>query len=493
MLLVVAGGIAWGLGFGRQPLPGLAAVALVPLLVAAVRFRGRKLPWLLGWIYGTVGWITGIPWIVYVLETYGGLPRGLSVLLLVALAAFLALYTACFAGLAARWLAGPWGLALVALPALWVGFEWVQSWAFGGFPWNLAGYAWTTVPGALPLAAWIGAWGVSLLVVMVNVGVAAGVLRRSWAPPVAALGASAALLGWGLATAAPPMPAGDGAPVRLLQPNIVNAVVPDWREIRANTERVFAMSESACDAPGALVVWPESAAWPYELEAPERHHRAFRRELLALVRRGCPVLLNSSHHGDRGELYNSAFLLPVAGEPGRYDKRELVPWGERIPLKSVLPFVGKLARAAGEFTAGEGVGLVAWDEQKLGLAICFESAFPELVAESVAGGATLLATISNDAWYGDSAARAQLFQAVRFRAAENRRPLVRAAITGITAVVGADGSVIERLPIDEVGVLAAEVVGGSSLSPFSRAPWALPAACWMLVAFVIVRGWRRRR
>jgi apolipoprotein N-acyltransferase len=495
ILAAALSGVLWGLSFGRLPVwlpPLLSSVALVPLLIALLRTTGRKLPWLLGWVYGLCAWTTGIPWIVYTLQNYGGLPKALSMVLLAGLAGFLGLYFALVAGLAAQFLRSGRTLpALLGVPAAFVGMEWAQSWLFGGFPWNLGAYTWIDVPGALPLSAWIGAWGVTFVIVLVNTGLALGVARGHWKPPAVVLGTALVLCFFGWATAVPgavePEESADrGLPVRLLQPNVQNAIVPDWQEIRRNYERVFALSREACDARGALLVWPESAVWPYELEAPERHHRQFRHDLDALIDRGCPIILNSPHYSDRGELFNSAFLLTPEGGLERYDKRELVPWGERIPLKEILPFVGKLARNAGEFTPGETVGLLPVGEERLAMAICFESAFPSLVAESVAQGATLLGTISNDAWYGDSAARTQLFQAVRYRAAENRRPLIRAAITGISAVVGPDGSVRQRLPMDEMGVVSATVSGRDDKSLFSRAPWAVPALCWLGVGALLL-------
>lgn len=491
LLAVASGGVAWGLSFGRQPLPWLAAVALVPLLLALARSPRARFSFLLGWVFGVAAWLTGIPWIVYTLRTYGGLPVALSWLLVLALASFLALYQGLFAALAARWLRRPAGWALVAVPAAWTGLEWVGGWLFGGFPWNLAGYAWISVPGALPLSAWVGVWGVSFLVVAFNTGVAASLDARRPAPLVVAVVLVIGLLvaGHGLAPA-PEDSAGDA--VRLVQPNTANSVVPDWREIRRSYQRVFDLSRSACDEPGALLVWPESAAWPYELETPEPLHFQFRADVLGLAALGCPVILNSAFYDDRGQLYNSAFLVSPQGERHRYDKRELVPWGEHVPLGDILPFVGKLARNAGEFTPGRDVGLLPWGEQKLGMAICFEAAFPGRVAETVEHGATMLATISNDAWYGDSAARWQLFRAVRFRAAENRRSMLRAAITGITALVGADGSVVDALPVDTVGVLSAQVHGRADLSLFTHAPWLVPVLCWLLVAFAIVRFRRKR-
>ncbi len=138
-------------------------------------------------------------------------------------------------------------------------------------------------------------------------------------------------------------------------------------------------------------------------------------------------------------VYNSAFTVGPGGRATRYDKRHLVPFGEYVPLAGVFSFVDKLARNAGDFATADRLVLLPWGRERIGMAICYEIVFPAEVAATVADGATLLATITNDAWYGDTAAPWQHYAAARFRAAENRRPLVRAAITGVSAVVAPDG------------------------------------------------------
>ena len=148
-----------------------------------------------------------------------------------------------------------------------------------------------------------------------------------------------------------------GAPVRLLQPDIPNAVVPDWATIRANYDRVLEMSSQACD-PGALVVWPESAAWPYSFS----EDAAFRRDVLQLARGGgCTVLFNSIQPTGDGRYFNSAFVVSPAGAVWRYDKRKLVPFGEYVPFAGVFSFVDKLARNAGDFRPAEALTLLPWN------------------------------------------------------------------------------------------------------------------------------------
>ena len=490
LLLAVGGGAAWGLQFSRQGFIVAPWLALAPLFF----LLGHRRPALLSFVHGLAAWLVAIPWIVPTLHTYGGLPRPLAWLGLALLASYLAAFEAAWGWLGAPlWrLEGGRGLAatLVGLPALWVALEWVRAWFLSGFPWNLAAYAWVEVPGALPTTAWIGAFGLSGLLLAANSGVARAVLCRRWEPACLGLLAPLLLLAlggrWG--TGEPP-PAATRRPARIVQPNIGNLVGWDAAAVQRNYEKLFGLSRQACDRPGALLVWPESAAWPYSYTA----HETLRRDVDALAGSGCPVLLNSAHQEREGVWYNAGFLVAAGAPAARYDKRHLVPFGEYVPLKGLLPFFDSLARNAGDFTAARELRLLPWEDERIGLAICFEVIFPAEVAEAVRGGASLLVTITNDAWYGDTSAPWQHLRAARFRAAESRRPMLRAAITGVSAVFAADGSVAGQLGVGEEGVLRATVAGRRDLSPASRWPRAVPLAASGLAGVAILWASRGRR
>ena len=485
-LAAVAAGALWGATLGTEPRPLLAWVALAPLLL----LLGGRRPALIGFLHGLTAWLVTIPWIAPTLVTYGGISRGLSALLVVVLAAYLGAFHALFAALAA----GPWrrrgAWALVAPPAIWVALEWLRAHLFGGFPWTPAAHAWTEQAGALGSAAWIGAAGVSFLVVLANAGVASAA-RRRWTAAGVGLLAPLALLAaggrWGAGDAA--AAAGPPLEVRIVQPNIENLPnLPDqpadWETIFANYRGLLELSREACER-GALVVWPESAAWPYA------YHRdaGLREDLAALAASGCAVLFNSAHPED-GSWYNSAFLLAPGGELARYDKRHLVPFGEYVPLGETFEFIGTLARAAGSFSAAEEVRLLPWRGEELGAAICFEIVFAEEVADLVQAGATVLVTVTNDAWYGDTSAPWQHFRAARWRAAETRRPVLRAASTGVSGLIAADGSVQARLGVGRRGIIDGTVVPRRDRSPAGRAPWAVPLASTLLAAWAVAAAAR---
>jgi len=489
LALAVGGGVVWGLQFGREGHWIAPWLALAPLFLLLAH---RRSGWL-AWLHGTAAWVAAIPWITPTLITYGKVPRHLAVLGLLMLSVYLGSFAGVFGALGGRiWRrAGrsrlDFAVVLLGLPALWIALEWVREWLLSGFPWNLTAYAAIEVPGVLASSAWLGVWLLGFVVAFANAAFALAAAHRRW--EVAALGvllpaillATAGRWAAGVADVA-----GPPRSVRVLQPNIENLTAWDPAIVQTHYEKVFRLSEDLCDRPGALIVWPESAAWPYSYT----RNPSFRIDIDRLAARGCPVLFNSSHEESEGVWYNSAFLVADGETAVRYDKRHLVPFGEYVPFGGIIPFVDRLARNAGDFSPAPEIRLLPWGSEALGMAICFEVTFPDEVSATVQAGATVLVTLTNDAWYGDTAAPWQHLRAARFRAAENRRPLLRSAITGVSAVIAPDGSVQGQLGVGKEGVLKAWVTGRKDLSPASRWPWLGPACCLLLAFFAIFRGHR---
>lgn len=485
-ILAAGAGVLWALQFSREPAVLAPWLALAPLLLLFGRTRatGR-----LAFVFGFAAWMTGLFWIVPTLVTFGGMSKLVAIPLTGLLAAYLAGFEAVFGWLGGKvWKRWPW-LRLLVLPALWVALEWLRTYLFGGFPWNLAAYSWVEVAGALQLSAWLGPYGISFLVVLASAGVASAIERRRWEPVAVAWLVPLLLLPlagrWSVRQSLDEVRDAvrfgeEGLPVRLIQPNIPNLTGYDAVAVLRNYRRLLDASTEACQ-PGALVIWPESAAWPFSYARDPQ----LRADLDGLVKRGCTVLFNSSHPVQES-FYNSAYLLTPEGSIHRYDKRHLVPFGEYVPFRGLFSWMDKLARNAGEFRAAAGLTLLPWDRDKIGMAICYEVVYPEEVAELTRRGATLLITITNDAWYGDTWAPWQHFRAARFRAAENRRPLLRTAITGVSAVVGADGSVWTQLGVFKEGVIRARVLGRTEITPYARLPWLFPFLASLLSAIALV-------
>lgn len=486
-LLAAVAGALWGLCFGREPLVVASWFALAPLVL----FLAAPHPGRLGLVHGIAAWWVMLYWIVPTLETFGGMPLLAAIPLTFLLVLYLALYHAVFAWLGAKiWRRGG-ALRIVALPALWVALEWLRTYLIGGFPWNLAAYAWVDVPGALPLAAWVGPYGISFLVLLASAAVADTIDRRRWEPVVAAMMIPLMLLPvaarWSVRRDHEEiLESGGSRPVRLLQPNIANLMEYEAEAVLKNYYKVIQLTEESCE-PGSLVVWPESAAWPFVYG----RDPLLTEDLKRMTDRGCSVLFNSGHPVEES-FYNSALLLSRGTPVVRYDKRHLVPFGEYVPFRGVFGWMDKLARNAGEFRPADGLTLLPWEDERIGMAICYEVVFPDEVVDLAKAGATLLVTITNDAWYGETSAPWQHFRAARFRAAENRRTLLRAAITGVSAVVNPDGSVRAQLGVFEQGVIRTRVVGKRGLTPYARAPWLVPVLSTVLAAVALYFARTRR-
>ena len=494
----MGGGIWWAFCFDRSPGLLLPLAAAVPVIALAAVPAG---PWRrlwLGWLHGVVAWLVAVPWIASTLTVYGGLPGVASALLLGVLALYLGLYHGLFCWLAGRLLQRGDAISVLLVPAVWVALEWVRGLGPSGFPWNLLGYAWVDVPGALDATRWIGSHGLSFLVAASGLGLLLLGRRETRRGALAVLVAVAAILAAARWTSRGPRAEGErGVDVAVVQPNIHMATAamvdagPDgqFADLAANSARLFALSRQACE-PGRLVVWPESAGWPYQLE----RDGAFAGDIEALVAGGCSLLLNSARWDRSGEderVFNAAYLLTPGPDRARrqtYDKMHLVPFGEYVPFGRYLPAVRQLARQAGGFSPGDEVRLLEADGARLGVSICFEIVFPEQVAARVRRGANLLVTITNDSWYGRTWAPHQHLRPARFRAAENGRPLVRAAITGISAVIDRRGRVLADSRIEEATVMRARVVPLGGMTLYSRAPLLVPLLCTALAAFAILRG-----
>jgi apolipoprotein N-acyltransferase len=215
----------------------------------------------------------------------------------------------------------------------------------------------------------------------------------------------------------------------------------------------------------AVVLWPESAL-PYRVETDPLFRHILEEAAAEL---NATIVLNSVGGSQEAGYTNSVYVVDTEGvSDQRYDKIRLVPFGEFVPFWARMAITESLVREVGRFEAGDStdpldVGAL------LGMAICYEVIFADLMAAEVRSGAAVLSTLTNDAWYGYSWAPKQHFAQAVLRAVETRRWLARAALTGISGLVSPDGRVVSRLEVGEVGYIAAELTPSSYLTP--RARW----------------------
>lgn len=522
-------GGALALAFPKPDLHLLAWVGLVPLLLAV---EGRDAPraWWLGLLAGIVFRAGTLYWVVPVMPRYGGgaVSWPVAVLAGTALFVYLGAFTAVFAVVAAR-LGLDRARSVPLLAATWVGLEFVQGRLLGGFPWCLLGYAAGRTTTMMQIADLAGVYGLSFLAVLINaaltghlvrsrrgrwttgavgiaVGAAAvyGVVVLAMAPAIPAdTGTTAAGSGppEGESSPAPAASGGErGLRVALVQGNVPQGRKWDPDARREILERHLRLSRRGAAEGAALIVWPEaSIPNPYGIAAdPEA-----RASLAELARETGAAILFGSPYVARGagERYqtNAAFLMGPRGDwLGRYDKIELVPFGEYVPFDDWLDLLGPLVVAVADFRPGDPgqppLAAPEADVSPFGVAICYEIVFPELMRRQAERGARFLVTITNDAWYADSSAPFQHFAMARMRAVELRRTLVRAANTGISGVVDPWGRVRARLGLNRTGVLVENIRLARGTTPFQRTGILFPLACALLSAgafAVEVRGGRR--
>jgi apolipoprotein N-acyltransferase len=377
----------------------------------------------------------------------------------------------------AVWRTGWRGVARVlALAAAWLVAEWLRSWLFTGFPWNPIGSVWTFSAVSLQLAAVTGVWGLSWITVIAAAAPAvaaedpSGPPLRRWAAVLGALALLAVVgLGgaWRLAIAPP---AGSevvaDTRLRLVQPSIDQR--SKWLPER-RAEHVTAQMELS-RSPGyeaiTHLIWAETAV-PYVLvNEPEL------REIIATVVPEDGLLLTGALRSDRsgGELrlWNSLHALDRQGAiVATYDKQHLVPFGEYDPLSGALG-MSKLTQGNVGFSSGEGpFRLELPGLPRLAALICYEAIFPGQVTDADARPAWLL-NVTNDAWFGDSTGPYQHLASARLRAVEEGLALIRAANTGISAVIDGHGRVLARLGLHERGVLDSPLPRpAASITPYA--------------------------
>ncbi|MFN2441415.1 MAG: apolipoprotein N-acyltransferase, partial [Thermoanaerobaculia bacterium] len=433
-----------------------------------------------------------VPWVVPVMVKYGGLPTWIGISLYVLMSAYLATYGGLFALIVYRIRrAHPVAIWFV-VPAAWVAVEFLRTYIFTGFPWHLIATALIDTPPLIILARVIGPYGVGFLTLFP--AAALGWILATNARPrlkaTAAIASAVLLLGW-LAAGAIMLRSRDlrsGAPftLALLQPNITQTMRWDPQSTLTLYEKMMRMSVRTAEQGARTIVWPESTV-PLTFLAND-----FYRDGVALVseRWGADVILGSVAEDpeDMSRLWNAAYLVSGGEVKGRYDKIRLVPFGEYVPLRKVIFFAEKLVRAVGEFQFGTSAAPLE-GRHRYGLAICYEIVFPQLVADQVRNGSDVLVTITNDAWFDQSAAPRQHLDMARLRAVETDRWLLRAATTGISALVDPAGRIIEMIPYGEEGAIVGRAWARQSITPYVRfGDWfAWLAALTALMALALPR------
>lgn len=490
ILVSVAAGILLSLAFPKANLHWVAWFALAPLM-----YYTYSLTWKRALVCGMSFGLGFFASLLYWISPFGLLPW-------IALAVFQGLFVVAFAA-AAKLIGarqGPWS-RVVLLPALWVAFEWIRSLGMFGFTWGDIGYSQYRVPAVIQMSSLTGVWGVSFALVLSNAALAnlfaawrgrrelAAVYAQTLLVALAVL----AVVVFGFVSARGPSPrTGERLRAVVIQGNISQDTEEDM-EYGERTWRTYGRMTAAAAEQGAdLIVWPETV-----VPGIPGRDEYIQGRLAGMVPAGGRLLVGGWDEGGRGEVYNSAFLVGRdTGILGRYWKVRLVPFGEFVPARRYMPFLQYYRVRPYDTSPGPTYNLLDAGAYAIGTSICFESAFPETARRLTASGANLLCVITNDEWFGQSAAAEQHMAKSVFRAVENHRYLVRGAATGISCVIDPRGRILVSSGLFSRAIVEADVRTESRMTFYSRyGDWFVGASLTLvgfLAGVALVRGWLGR-
>jgi apolipoprotein N-acyltransferase len=508
-LTAAASGVLLTAAFPKIDLDGLAWVALAPLLWVLNGVRPGE-AFRRGLVFGIAHFLTLLYWLVPTMVIYGHLPAYLGVAILFLFATILSLvFVAPLAAGFALTARTP-ARALLLFPLFWVAADFLRSFLFTGFPWELLGYSQYRRLHLIQISDIFGVYGLSGLIAFTNAALLLGCLAVTGKPwcgkPVrgrfafGGVAAAAALVGvawvYGAMRIAQVDRMAADAPrtrVAVIQGNIEQSQKWEPAMQMATIGKYLRLSLSTGAERPELIVWPESAAPFYFLAEvpPTRMVMQGVAEAATHFLIGAPAF---DLRGQKADYFNSAYLVgPRAEVLGRYDKAHLVPYGEYTPFKEYLPFLGKIVEHVGDFKPGPEGKTLEWLGRRLGIQICYEIIFPALARAQVENGAALLITITNDAWYGKTAGPYQHLSLAVLRAVENRRMLARAANTGISGFVDPAGRLLDLTPLMEEAAVVRELPLLGTRTLYTRFGDAFAAACLTGSIAMTVWGLFRRR
>jgi apolipoprotein N-acyltransferase len=408
---------------------------------------GRR-NFLAGFITGVVGYTGCVYWVVVAMNAYGGISAPFALLTMFLLVLYMSLYVGCFAWLV-TYLKERFRISLwVSAPPVWILLEYLRCVLLTGFPWSFLAHSQHNFLPIVQVVSITGTYFLSFIIVAANCLIYRVVSEKRFplAHGTTVLALFAACLVFGFSRLGSPI---DGTiKTSIVQGNVRQDVKFD-ATFKDTTIRRYIDLTSRGSAGADLVIWPETAM-PF----------IFLEDAAGIRVRAVPaalsnnLLLGTVSRDPEGHYYNTAYVVDRQGRiAGSYSKGHLVPFGEYTPLAAYFPFLANISVAVGDFRPGPGHDPIATSSGKIGMLICFEGVFPRLTAETVRRGAEVLVNITNDAWFGPTSAPYQHFAFYIFRAVETDRFVLRAANTGISAIIDPRGRTVARTGIFKEAVL----------------------------------------
>jgi len=457
---------------------------LAPLALAlwlAMFLRGQ--PFRMGMAFG-FGWFgLGAWWLADTLHIYAPLPYPVALTVLLPMGLIMGLFPACWAWMSVRF---QHRIPMLYLfPVLAVFVEWLRGFVFTGLPWTSLGTL-TLDTSTVGWALWLGVYGVAFIPALLACCLyftGMWLKKRNEIWRVESLCALFFLFCIVIGAPHVQQLEGEKHSVALVQPNIAQDQKWDAAFLQQSLDTLITLSDPYAQQVD-LLIWPESAVPFYPLEAKSWDH--WLRSEMATWQ--APVIFGGIIKTNDMS-YNGAYLqTPQTVQRDFVGKQHLVPFGEYVP--SWVPYLKKMVQTIGNFQPYTGKLTLDVQDISYGPLICYESLFPELTRSRVLAGAEVLINITNDAWYGHSPAAWQHLQAMRMRAVESGRYVLRAANTGVTGIIHPDGS-MQSIDWFQKGVFVGEFTTSQHITPYQRCGnWLLLVLC--LPLFIFVYAFRKK-
>lgn len=450
-------GVITALAFPITGLAPLAWISLIPLLWVLDRTPGAWKSSICGVVFGMGFFGTDLYWVYETVDLHGHAPKALALLTTLGLVLLLSIFTGLF-GLATGLIKDKSYLSPSLIPFIWVGIEYARANLLTGFPWDLLGYSQANFLSLIQIADITGVYGVSFVIVLANVSIVelfkyisngSTAKLRNVVFGALIIGATLTYGAIKLHNSAPKSASNNGWTVGVLQGAIPQELKWLVKERQNTVDTYTILGEEALQSGARALIWPETSLPTLFMgEDP-----FWKTPCVISQDLGVPILFGAPYEigGPGSSIYvNSAILIDGFDLLARYDKIHLVPFGEYMPLSWLIPLGPGLAAREADYVPGHDMKVMSLPGgPPFSVLICYEAIFPELSRLAINKGARLLINITNDAWFGSTAAPYQHFAMSRFRAIENRAWLVRCANTGISAVVDPTGRIRKSIPLNQ--------------------------------------------
>ena len=467
----------------------LAWIALLPLFIFLYKASDYKTAFKGGLIFGFFYFLGNIYWIYHSLYYYGSVPLFLSYATVFLLSLYLALYPVLFSLIYKNLLKNNLPTSLYA-PFIWVSLEVLRTYLLTGFPWALLGYSQYKFLIITQIADITGIYGLSYLIVLFNCFIFDFWIfkkKKILYPllPYYSIIISTILviiifilcIVYGL-NKLDFYEKNNKFRVAVIQGSIPQNEKWDFDKVNEIINIYKNLTIKANEYNPQLVVWPETAvpfiftlsAFPREHYFPFEKNNYLSEDLIKFVKeQNIYLLFGSIMEREKGKYTNSAVLIDKNGIVSYYyDKIHLVPFGEYVPLRKILFFIEKLTVGIGDYQPGSSYNVAITPFGKFATLICYEIIFPGQVRKFYNKGGNFIVNITNDGWFGKTSGPYQHFSMAVFRAIENRKPLIRAANSGISGFIDSSGRIIDKTKLFERKYIVKDIQINNEISFYSK-------------------------